>query len=232
MKFVTFVRAPFSPDGEKARMRGYRRAHFPLTPTLSPSGARGATMGFSLVESLVIISIISILASLSLVALPAARAHQQLISDTELIQSLLLDSKERALNQVRPEGCLRDDSNPESADRAACSDVGIIFEGGKVMQFANIAGGTEEDPDYVYSGDTEHPIVEHQLLTSVVEEEEGGVRQILFRSVPPSVETYKDGAVMDPRDTAHITLKASNGELRKLAVSQFGTLDIVNDYAK
>ncbi len=173
--------------------------------------------GFSLVESLVIISIISILASLSLVALPAARAHQQLISDTELVQSLLLDSKGRALNQVRPEEC-ESGLSLEDPDRAPCSDVGIDFRiAGEVTQFADLNGNGEYE-------DTDYKIVTHSLSSSVTSD------PIVFKSVPPSVETYTNGQVMTPNgenNIATITLTASNGEIRTLEMRQFGTLDIV-----
>lgn len=173
--------------------------------------------GFSLVESLVIISIISILASLSLTALPAARSHQQLISDTELIKSLLTDSKQRALNQVRPEDCLRDDENPQSPSRAGCSDVGIHFSENTVTQFADAnKSGTYNGGDYT--------IAKHEMAT--LSGGEDNAREILFKSVPPSVEAYKDGGVMSPSSEAIITLTASSGEIRTLTVKQFGTVDI------
>lgn len=174
--------------------------------------------GFSLVESLVIISIISILASLSLVALPAARSHQELIADTELIQSLLLDSKERALNQVRPEECMSE-LPAEDTLRAPCSDVGIDFEtAGEVIQFADLNEGNGRYTD------TDYKIVTHALSSTVSSD------PIVFKSVPPSVETYRNGKVMDPEDVATITLTASNGETRTLEMRQFGTLDIIENY--
>lgn len=170
--------------------------------------------GFSLIESLVIISIISILSSVSLVALPAARAHQQLVSDTELIKSLLLDSKQRALNQVRPEECVQ-----KTSDSTLCSDVGIVFNNnGSIAQFADTNNNNNYNP-----GDDE--IVTHNLASQVQVVAENA-SSILFRSVPPSVETYKNGGIMGPEDKATITLTASSGETRTLVVHQFGTIDI------
>lgn len=173
-----------------------------------------AKWGFSLVESLVIISIISILTSISLVALPAARAHQQLVSDTELIRSLLLDSKQRALNQVRPEECVK---FVAEVVRPQCSDVGIdLSVPGKVTHFADtVTTGKYNAGDY--------QIATHNISTAVTP---NGFTTLVFHSAPPTVQLYKDTTVMEPSHTATITLTASNGATRTLTVRQFGTIDV------
>ncbi len=174
--------------------------------------------GFSLIESLVIVSIISIIAALSLTAFPAVRAHQQLVSDTELIKSLLLDSKERALNQVRPEKCL-DQFEAGDKARAGCSDVGIAFVGKEIIQFADTTGTTKR----YNMGD--YTIVRLKLSTKIVT---GSVRSLLFYSNPPSVFLHANSvAAMGPQGTAPINLLANNGATRKLEVTQFGTINIV-----
>lgn len=170
--------------------------------------------GFSLVESLVIISIISILTSISLVALPAARAHQQLVSDTELIRSLLLDSKQRALNQLRPEKCVE---FVAEVVRPQCSDVGIdINTGGSVIQFADLnANGKYNSGDYT--------VATHSMATIM---SSSAIEALVFKSAPPSVHLYKNTQIMGPSDTAQITLTASNGTTRTLAVHPLGTIDV------
>lgn len=205
--------------GELEGVKALTTRH-PTPPTLPLK--RGGVDGFSLIESLVIISIISILASLSLVALPAARAHQQLVADTELIQSLLLDSKERALNQVRPEECITQ-LGVEQDDKILgpfCSDVGIDFnKAGEVTQFADLnESGQYEKTDY--------KIVTHSISSTISTDD---FKALIFKSAPPSVELYKNKIVLGPSDTAKITLTAANGETRTLEVHQFGTLDIVEN---
>ena len=177
--------------------------------------------GFSLVESLVIISIIAILTSASVSALPAARAHQELISDTEQIRSLLTDAKQRAVNQVRPEECIAQ-LRVEQTDKAgaACSDVGIaLTSDGNIVEFANT--NNPEQREYT-SGD--YNIVTLPLATSAAE---SSVTSILFFSEPPTVFLHPDGRdAMTPDETATIILRANNGEARKLTVHQFGTIDV------
>lgn len=175
--------------------------------------------GFSLIESLVIISIISILSAISLSALPAARAHQQIISDTELIKALLVDSKQRALNQVRPEECIAElgvaQNDKESG--AFCSDVGIAFRNNEVIQFADSSGnGGYSADDYVIS--------RHQTL---VYSEEGSSNELLMVGVPPSVVMYNQGGVMEPDDVATIKLSAIGGETRTLQIHPLGTVDVI-----
>src|SRR5690348_15577373 len=108
--------------------------------------------GFSLIESLIVISIIAIMSALALQALPVARNNQQLVADTEQIRALLLDAKERALNQVRPADCLSQYADSD-VQRAPCSDVGITFVNNQVIEFAdtnsNNAYSSQGPKDYV-----------------------------------------------------------------------------------
>lgn len=172
--------------------------------------------GFSLIESLIIISIVGMVTTMSLQAFPAIRAHQQLIADTEQIRSLLLDSKQRALNQVRPEDCMPD-VPVESKDRAACSDVGIAFINNEIIQFADTVG---ENHDYDPS---DYVIVKFPLVTKL----EGATNSLLFASLPPSVMLHVNGVAMAPEESANIKLSASDGKERMLTIRPFGTIDIL-----
>ncbi len=172
--------------------------------------------GFSLIESLIVISIVGMVTTMSLQAFPAIRAHQQLISDTEQIRSLLLDSKQRALNQVRPEDCMPD-LPVESKDRAVCSDVGIAFVNNELIQFADTVG---ENRDYDPS---DYVIVKFPLSTKL----EGITASLLFTSLPPSVALHANGVALGPNESATIELHAPGGKERMLIIRPFGTIDIL-----
>lgn len=184
--------------------------------------------GFSLIESLIVISIIAIMSALSLKAIPVARSQQQLISDTEQIRALLLDAKERALNQVRPAGCIPNAANPGDATRAPCSDVGIAFVGNHVIEFAD----TTQDNVYTSVGTKDYTIASFTLSATP-----GGasVASLLFKAVPPSVLLYTGGTVQTASATATILTPSTNATIllngygalsRTLVVHSYGTIDV------
>ncbi len=186
--------------------------------------------GFTLIESLVVVSIIGILTSMSLVAIPGIRAHQQLVADTESIRALLLDAKQRTLNQVRPEDCLRFPGiDLDDPVRTSCSDVGVALDGTtqEIIQFAdtNTLGlhtYNAERPGVAGSGD--HVITRARLSSKI---EAGSATSLLFVGVPPSAELYKDGdKLVGGEHFASITLTATNGSQRTIKVYSFGTVDI------
>ncbi len=177
--------------------------------------------GFSLIESLVMISIITILTSISVAALPAVRAHQALVSDTEQIRSLLLDSKQRALNQVRPEACVRQ-AESEGKDPRRCSDVGIVFTGGNVVQYADI------QPNFRYDADKKDYVFATYEMQSVLVNSLS-INHFLFYGNPPSVDLVADGRRVEPGETKGVVLEFGTGEDRQrraVEVSSFGTIEI------
>lgn len=176
--------------------------------------------GFSLIESITIIAIISILTAISVSALPAIRAHQTLVTDTEQIRSLLLDSKQRSLNQVRPEACVQ-----KAEDSRRCSDVGIAMTGGNIIQFADLLANTRYDEkDYVIGTYPLQSVVVNSLSTNY----------LVFYGFPPSVDLYAGDDFPKlvqglPNGVATILLRAGEGknkQERTLEVSSFGTIDI------
>ena len=172
--------------------------------------------GFSLIESLIVVSIIAIMSALSLQALPVARSHQQLVADTEQIRALLLDAKERALNQVRPADCLKNPSDPSDVGRAPCSDVGIAFVGNQVTEFADTVSNNQYDV-------TDYKIATFDLVSAPGT---GSVASLVFKSVPPSTTLYANGSVLDPSATAMIVLNGYGSLSRTLLVHSYGTIDV------
>ncbi|MEO6078147.1 MAG: prepilin-type N-terminal cleavage/methylation domain-containing protein [Candidatus Andersenbacteria bacterium] len=230
-------RIPISPIGEREGVRAGelhcilfcphpRPSHKVSGLTFSPIGEKGAQDGFSLIESLIVISIIAIMSALAMQALPVARSNQQLVSDTEQIRAVLLDAKERALNQVRPAGCLPM-ADVASKDRSTCSDVGIAFSGNQVIEFAE-TNGTE---GYQSRGSSkDFTIVAYDLTSTPVT---GSLNTLVFNSAPPGVQVFVSPASilssgknpMAPSDTASIILNAGSLS-RTITVHSYGTIDV------
>lgn len=171
--------------------------------------------GFSLIESLIVVSIITIMTSLAMHALPIARSNQQLIADTEQIRALLLDAKERAVNQVRPDACLNK-IEKASKDRAVCSDVGIAFVGNQLIEFADV------NQDNKYSNG-DYKIVQYALTNAP------GDNSFVFESVPPQVylHTLGNSTPMGPSETIQIKLTGYGSLSRTLVIHSYGTMDIL-----
>lgn len=176
--------------------------------------------GFSLVESMVVVTMVSILSIMSLQAIPALRAHQELVTDTETIRALLLDAKQRALNQVRPEDCLSGFAVTDSA-RAGCSDVGVALRQGEIIQFANSHETGGSGPKY----DTNDYVIVRSKAASKIKF--GSPTSLLFLGNPPATILYKDGAEIAAGDfSTKIILTASNGRERTITVYSSGTIDV------
>ena len=187
--------------------------------------------GFTFVESLVVVAIISILTTMSVVAIPSLRAHQDLVADTETIRALLLDAKQRTLNQVRPEKCLDSlEVDLEDILRAPCSDVGVAIDQDKreIIEFADTStAGVYKDK---YDGERanepgsgDYVITRSRLATNL---DEGSTKSLLFVGVPPSAQLYKDGGSMSASSTATIKLTSNRGTTRTITVYSFGTIDV------
>lgn len=179
----------------------------------------GREKGFSLIESLIVVSIIAVMSALALQALPVARSHQQLVSDTEQIRALLLDAKERALNQVRPGTCLPNGGDQADVNRASCSDVGIAFVGNQVIEFAD----TNSDNSYTSQGPRDYIIATFDLFAPPGS---GSVASLVFKSVPPSTMLYANGSLMSPSATTKIILNGYGDLSRTLQVHSYGTIDV------
>lgn len=183
--------------------------------------------GFSLVESVVVVSIISILTVMSFTAIPALRSHQELVGDTEKIRELIIDAKQRTLNQVRPEACLTSiGAASDSPEGAVCSDAGVAIQFGEIIEFANTYAPTANKYEYDQGGTlTRDYVISRSKPVTTITGGSGGT-SLLFVSAPPSVELYNRGALLAGTASETITLTASNGSTRTLRIHPLGTIDI------
>jgi type II secretory pathway pseudopilin PulG len=177
-----------------------------------------SSSGFSFVESLVVTGIISILTAMSVVAIPAIRAHQELVADTENLRALLLDAKQRTVNQVRPEGCLSDLA-VEDVGRAICSDTGVALVNGEIIQFANTSAVSSQRYDA-----NDFVLTRSKLASKV---DTGSVSSLLFVGVPPSADLYVNGSLLrGANPSGVIKFSSRSGVQRTIRVYSFGTITV------
>ena len=170
--------------------------------------------GFTLLETLVIIVIITVMTLLVLRAFPLARTRQKLIADTAQIQLWLRSSEADALNEVRPEDCLlKVGSNPSSQKH--CSDRGVAMRGNQVVLFADIVS----DQDYTEGGD--FILAQHELATGT---QSTTWQSFVFLASPPNITMYFNGQPLAPNQAQTIILE-SDGQTRELPIYPYRHLD-------
>lgn len=196
--------------------------------TLQRRRFQSYNLGFTLVESLVVVLMVIVLTALAVRSIPALRSHQEIVTDTELIRSLLSDAKQRTLNQVRPSDCLPQ-LPVDSPARAVCSDVGIAIRNGEIIEFANtFRGGSNGTFTYdVNNGRSvagDYIIYRTKLATKI--SGGGSAMSFLFYNVPPSVQFYRNGSLFNDTIMEKITLTASNKSKRTIQIHSLGVVDI------
>lgn len=162
--------------------------------------------GFTLIEVMVTITIISILAAIITVALPKSRESQDLILAGQQLQSLVREAQKRALNEQRDQPCV-----DQAAEAKYCSDVGLHIETTTVRMFADIASdGDYTAADYtIYTADLVGGVSIETPLT------------LLFRAVPPTITLFVNNG-----ETDAVTLRLQSGAvLHTLIVNRYGQIE-------
>lgn len=88
--------------------------------------------GFTLLETAVVLSIISILTGLVLTGWPRTRQHQALLLASQQVKTMIHTAQQKALNEDRAKACT-DTINPPRL----CSDIGIALKDGTIVVFAD-----------------------------------------------------------------------------------------------
>ena len=173
--------------------------------------------GFTLIEVVVMIAILSIVTTVSVVALPKARNNQRLVTDTEKIQANIRTAERYAINEVRSDACIEYVGN-DAELRRRCSNVGIALQEKQLITFADTTG----DREYTENADF---VIEEDSLSSGVESD--GWQTIVFEATPPTIYTYVDGTVISPQLPATITLQAGE-QTRTLEVHPYGRIEVIS----
>lgn len=146
-----------------------------------------SSLGFTLVEAVVTIAILSIITTIVLAAFPQVRDHQTLIAAEQQLRSYIRQAEQASFNQIRPEDCTN--TLPEE-DHGLCSDTGIAIRGSEVILFADTLQkdvNQYEQGDYVYN-----------TLTLPSPARALAERTLLFEADPPGIILYVDGVNQSP----------------------------------
>lgn len=175
----------------------------------------------TLVEAVVVVTILSILSTMTVVSFPVVRSHQDLISDAGQIEAVLRDAQLRALNEVRPDECVIQ-AGPEPEQQRLCSNVGVAVQSGKAVLFSDSSG------DRAYTPAEDFEINEYVLKSQVSEANPPQWRVFVFEADPPTIAVYENGAVVLPASsedqTPSLTLQAGKQE-RKIFLQPYGIIE-------
>ncbi len=207
------------PAGRRPQLHP-RRVTPPAKDRFSPrsqalDGKQQSNAGFLLIESIVIVVIISMLTSLLMVALPAVRHNQRLNDDSQKIQALLRDAQQRAVNEVRPPPCL-ERAGADQEQQRRCSNVGIALKEKSAVLFS------DSDGDRLYTPQTDYLIEQYSLSASAAAT--GEWRAFVFEAAPPTVMLFANNTIVTAVAPATIQLQSAN-YVRQWTILPFGLME-------
>lgn len=165
---------------------------------------RSSTSGYTLLELMVTIGILSIITMLSTRAFPIVRDQQNLVRAERQLQSLLRTAQQNALDEERTEACLASVSSA-SSDQRRCSDIGVAIRERELKMFAD----TIDDNRYTENGDF---VLSTSTFASEVISLNSAWRSFLFEGIPPSITLFSDGQVVNPTLPVPVTLQAGQAQ--------------------
>lgn len=166
--------------------------------------------GFSLLEIVVVIGIMSVLTTVTVSALPIARSNQRLKNDIQQLRTLFSIVQQQALNEVRDQACL-DQVGEDRQLQIRCSTVGVALDDYSATVFADLDG------NWLFTPETDYVISQHALESQISAEKQ----TIVFQAVPPSLYMVADGDPIAPSGSVLITLISGN-DSRDVEVRPFG----------
>lgn len=166
--------------------------------------------GFTLLEIVVVVGIISAVTAYASIAYPSVRQQQKIIMAEQILQSTMRETQQKAINEERNPDCITEQAG--SADKKHCSDLGLYFDGSKIVLFAN----TNLSDDNKYESDDYNKLGTVSLPDGVTI---SGLHSLLFKATPPSVKMYADGQPIHTTTTATIQI-GDNSE--KVTLGPYG----------
>lgn len=152
--------------------------------------------GFTLLEIVVVVGIISAVTAYASLAYPSARDQQKIIMAEQILQSTMRETQQKAINEERDAGCVFDVG---SADEKYCSDLGLHFNGSRIILFAD----THYANDNLYDAADDFELGTIALPDGVTIT---GLNSLIFQGIPPTVKMYADGTKIDLTTTATIQI--------------------------
>lgn len=173
--------------------------------------------GFTLVEVLITITILSILTLMIASALPKVRNNQKLTLDAQQIERAMHTAVQRAMNEVREEACLTL-AGSQTEEQKRCSNVGIAFQDSQMIMYSDLNG------DRLYTGQGDY-VQETFTLRSAVEAGGGSAwLSFLVEASPPNILLFKNAAVVS--ESSPISLRLISGsQNRELTIFPYGRVE-------
>lgn len=176
--------------------------------------SRHRQRGVTLIETLVAISLMTLLTVLGMRAIPTVRHNQRLVSDTELVQFLLRQAERSALNESRDEECLELAGEDEEIQKR-CSTIGVALQDSTAWIFADMSG------DRRFTAEHDFVIEQHTLASTAVFSPGTSSEVLLFEATPPTIVLYANGAIVGTQTPAVFEL-VSGSQRKPLYVYPFG----------
>ena len=172
-----------------------------------------ASSGFTLLEVVIVMTILTIMTYLVVSALPPARVNQRLESDVQQFRSLISRAQQLAVNEVRPDSCLaRAGANEETQRR--CSNVGVVARTGELVLFADLDG------DRRYSGPADFEI---EKIPQTADVNDGREADIVFEADPPEVFMYADSRIIGAGQS-YVVRFAIGEATRTFSIGPYGVI--------
>lgn len=170
--------------------------------------------GFTLLEMIIVLSIITISTYVLFTAFPIARVNQALQADITELRILITSAQQQALNEIRSQDCL-DLVGPDEELARRCSNVGVYVQGQDVIQFAD----TTDDLRFTAGSDF---ILGERTQTSSLAD--GTSMTIVFQADPPTIVTHVNAEVLGAGQVHPFTLELE-GAVRSLTVGPYGIIE-------
>lgn len=166
--------------------------------------------GFTLIEVVVGIAIVSIITILTVTAFPFIRERQQVSLATQEFESALRRAQQLALFETRHPQCLQNVGS-EAEKQRRCSDVGIVVDESELITYADTVSDDRYTPDedFVLS---RIPVPANVVVSA---------KAFLFEASPPTITMFVDGEVRAAHQTETITI-TSGSVTANLVVSAYG----------
>lgn len=178
----------------------------------------GVSAGFTMIEMMVIVVMFGIMISIMVVGYPLLRNREKFMGAEQQIQSVVRSAQQMAIQEDRDIDCVAvaelDPGDPEECKRR-CSDIGVAFEGGEIVTFADLDLSGEWEASGVgdCGGDIE---LNRQALPEGVTASED--KAFVFLGVPPTVTMKVNGEL---EESGLVTIYVGDDEL-DLTVWRYG----------
>ncbi len=175
--------------------------------------------GFTLVELLVVMSVVGIISLGIVTAYPSVRAEQKLTLAEQTLQAVLRSAEQAAINEERPQECV--EKIPSELTKL-CSDTGVVLlpAENKMILFADTF---EADKNEYNSGKNEDwPVGEVPFPEGVTLEPASPPTVFIFEGKPPTIQLYS--GTQEVKSFVPVVLRSGTAT-RSLRVGSYGQVE-------